>query len=150
MYSEVRQSGGKQFFFALIIMMVMYAAGSVINYAFSGRPLVRFAVLLGMCCVAVYIVYRRYGAKYTYILDEKAVSAETVIGHKSSVQRIEYKKIDRIVIGSRKYLPRNKKYCCVSILPNKNFCYIVYEKGTKALVIEPGAEFQAKLKEHIK
>ena len=150
MYSEVRQSGGKQFFFALIIMMVMYAGGNVLTYALSNRPLIRFAMLLGMCCVAVYILYRRYGAKYTYILDEKAVSVETVTGNKSSVQRIEYDKIDRIVIGSRKYLPRSKKYCCVSILPNKRFCYIVYEKGTKALVIEPGAEFQDKLKEHIK
>lgn len=148
-YSETRKPKTKHFFLGLLVMLIVYIIGCVLNVALKAHPLLCAVSIFVMCCAAVYLVYIRYTVSYTYSLGKKAISVSASSGRKHSETTVEYKKISDVKFGPAK-IPFSHKTYTNSIFCGKKCLCIFYNKGKSALIIEASDTFYKKLKEHIK
>ncbi|MDD6736246.1 MAG: hypothetical protein PUE13_08065 [Clostridiales bacterium] len=150
MYSETRKPGIKQFFFGLLFMLCAYTAGILLKGIIPGNPLLRIVITIVLYCAAVYLIYIRYTAEYTYILDKKELTVRARAGRRADEASVSYKKIDGITYGRRFHAPLSHKTFTGSLFRNRRCCCVLYNNRKSALILEVSEEFYNKLKEHVK
>lgn len=148
MYTETKKAGIKQYFFALLSMLFLYIIWFSLQYLqFPKTP--RVILVFILCCFTAYKVYIKYTMEYTFTLDKKALTARMSGGRRADEIKIPYKNIVSIQQGGfcRKFFGR--RVFSVSILPCKNYCNIIYNKGKNTLSIEVSKDFCRELSERI-
>ncbi len=150
MFTETRKSGIKQFLSGLMFMLCAYTAAIILRGLLPNRILLRTVITIVMYCAAVYVIYIRYAAVYTYILGKKSLTAFVRAGRRTDEITVNYNKISSVSYGKRFHAPLSHKTFTTSLLPNKNYCCIIYNKDKNALIIEVSEDFYNKLKERVK
>lgn len=150
MYSETHKPGARQFFSGLFLMFAAYTVGFLLRGVIPNRVLLRAVITVLMYCAAVYVIYVRYTAVYTFTLGKKELTAHIRAGRRTEEVTVAYKKIDSVTRGRKHRIPLSRKTFISSVFRNRHCCNIAYNKGKNMLIIEVGDEFYNKLKEHIK
>lgn len=148
MYKQENKSGILQYIISLITGILIWilcdAVGMVIKNA-----LIADIIFIVIGAVFVYFVYVHYCAVFLYEADETKLKITRNLGHKKITEEINFKKINNIYLKKPEKLPKNTVYYTVKTLVRKNFCYIVYDKKAKCVVIEPDDKLIEILKEKI-
>lgn len=106
-------------------------------------------IFILMMMVIVYLIYVHYCAVFSYEITDKKLLAIRRIGRREIKEEIKLGKINKIYFSKPDNLPKQVLYMTVNIIRKKNLCYIVYDKGSKCLVIQPDNELTRILKESI-
>ena len=148
MYKQEHKAGIKQYIFSLFLCLVVWVLcdfiGAVIDNGFLADIL--FIVLM---VIVIYLIYVHYCAVFVYELSQKKLTATRRIGRKEIKEEISLSKIKQIYFSKPESLPRKMIYMTAKIFRKKNLCYIIYDKGSKCLVIEPDEELTRILKESL-
>ncbi len=150
MFSEERKPGAKQFFSGLMLMLCAYTAGILLKGLFPNHVTAHAIFTIIMYCAAVYVIYIRYSAVYTYTLNKKSITAHVRAGRRCDEVSVNYNKIKRIKRGRFYCVPLSHKTFTSSLFPGRNYCCILYNNEKSALIIEVSDDFYNKLKERVK
>lgn len=145
MYVQQNKAGKKEFLWVLVMIMAVALLNDVLRFFLPDIPLVKEVILIGVCCILVYLIYQHYAAVFEYRLDAERFYIERRIGHRIKTISFLTKDIENIYFGKRPEI-RQCQNRCVGILPGKKTCYIVYEKD-KAVACEPDGELVRLLEE---
>ena len=148
MYKQENKAGFIQYIISLLAGILIWilcdAIGMVVKNA-----LISDIIFIVIGAIFVYFIYVHYCAVFLYETDEDKLKITRILGHKKVTEEIHFEKINKMYLEKPEKLPKNTVYYTVKTFMRKNFCYIVYDKNEKCVVIEPDNEFIEILKEKI-
>lgn len=141
------RAGLKEYFLVLAAVAVAAVFSEIIRFILPSFPIAGDLFMLAVGCVAVYFIYTRYCAEFTYTLGDEGITLLRRIGRRERKAYVKY--ADICDVSGKKPVKKPTEYesYTKSISRKKGFCYIYSKNSACVTVIEAGDEFTDKLKE---
>ena len=148
MYKQENKAGVKQYLFSLMLCVIVWVfcdfIGALIKNSFAAD-----IIFILLMVVVIYLIYVHYCAVFVYEISQKKITVIRKIGRREIKEEVPLSKIKSIYFQKPNTLPKNIVYMTAKIFKKKNLCYIIYDKGSKCLVIDPDEELTRILKENV-